>query len=51
VTFLNNNGKTTWTDDSEAIYTFIKDVPCYSIEQIAWWLENGPKTATSHESP
>ena len=51
VTFLNNNGKTTWTDDSEAIYTFIKDVPCYSIEQIAWWLENGPQTETSHESP
>jgi prophage maintenance system killer protein len=51
VTFLNNNGKRIWTDDSEAIYTFIKEIQAYSIEQIARWLENGPQTETSNKSP
>lgn len=43
-TFLNENDKTIWTENSQILYTFIKEILSYSIEEIAEWLQNGPKT-------
>jgi len=41
-TFLIMNGKKIWTENSQDIYIFIKDLLHYSIDEIAKWLENGP---------
>ena len=42
-TFLNENGKELWTENSQTPYMFIKEILNYSIDEIAEWLENGPK--------
>ena len=42
-TFLNENGKELWTENSQTLYMFIKEILNYSIDEIAEWLENGPK--------
>lgn len=42
-TFLDENRKKMWTDDSEEICMFIKHALEYNIEQVARWLEYGSK--------
>jgi len=43
-TFLNENGEEIWTENSQTLYMFIKEILNYSVDEIAEWLENGPKT-------
>ena len=43
-TFLNQNGEKIWTENSQTLYMFIKEILKYSVEEIAEWLENGSKT-------
>ena len=42
-TFLQKNGKQMWTDTSQEIYMFIKHAIEFDIQEIAEWLEHGPK--------
>lgn len=48
-TFLIMNGERIWTEDSQEIYKFIKDLLYYNLDEIAEWLENGPKKQPSNE--
>ena len=49
-TFLNKNGRRIWTENSQETYTFNKNILQYNIDEIAKWLENGPKEGTSHKN-
>lgn len=50
-TFLVMNTKKMWTENSQGIYIFIKDLLHYSIDEIAEWLENGaPKRSPNRDS-
>lgn len=49
-TFLNKNENKIWTDDSQKKYRFIKHLLLYTTDEIAEWLENGPKRTSDQDS-
>jgi len=49
-TFLLMNGKKVWTEDSQEMYRFIKDILGYDVDEAAEWLECGPKETASDKS-
>ena len=50
-TFLNKNKEQIWTNNSQEVYRFIKNILSYNIDEIAAWLENGPKKRPSSQNP
>ena len=49
-TFLEMNGEKMWIENSEEVYTFIKDILIYNTDEIAEWLKNGPREKRSAEN-
>ena len=48
-TFLIMNREKIWTENSQDIYIFIKELLHYNINEIAEWLKNGPPKRRSNE--